>query len=174
MDVPAKTVLVPMDAFIQSNRRLKEIMEELGEMYFSIPPSLSKKNHLKEVSMREHIERTFILAQLMCLQLKPDNAAEILEAAILHDIGKIVCCKKGPCENGKYYPATGYSYVRGVEDHGTEGAKLLRERGFPESICKMVENHMSHWDKKKPETIGECIVSLADYLSSRDNIIIDY
>jgi putative nucleotidyltransferase with HDIG domain len=132
-----------------------------------MPPSISRKYHTKERTIKEHIERCLYFATMLCDEFKPSNRLEIFEAVVLHDIGKVVTIKKGKHE-GRYYPVTGYTHLKGVKDHGTEGAKLLREYGLPSSICEMVENHMSHWEKKKPTGLDQWIVAASDYLASQD------
>jgi len=167
-----KLIEARMNAIINSSKRLKKVLDKYGEAYFNLPPSISGKYHKREKNLKEHIERCLFFAFKLCEVFRPYNELEILEAVILHDIGKVITMKKGKHEGGKYYPATGYTYMDGTEDHGTEGARLLKEYGFPNSICEMVRNHMSHWEGKTPTGLDEWIVAAADYLASRDEILI--
>ncbi len=78
------------------------------------------------VSQIEHMSQ--------CAQLAMDGGYddEVVLAAFFHDIGHI-CVSRN-----KDNTMDGY----GTKSHEKIGADFLREKGFPESIAKLVENHV--------------------------------
>ena len=78
------------------------------------------------VSQLEHMSQSAQLA----IQEGYDD--EVVLAAFFHDIGHI-CVKKNPENNMGGY---------GVRSHEKIGADYLREKGFPERMAKLVENHV--------------------------------
>lgn len=97
----------------------------------------------------------------------PVNKYFITAGALLHDIGR--------------------SSTHGIE-HGVIGAKIARNKGFPEEICKIIERHIgtgiTKEDAKKlgleaknyiPQTLEEKIVCHADNLiSGTEEVSTDY
>jgi phosphonate degradation associated HDIG domain protein len=78
------------------------------------------------VSQMEHMWQAAQLA------LKEGYDDEVVLAAFFHDIGHI-------CEmNNKTASMNGY----GAVSHEKIGAQFLREKGFPERVAKLVENHV--------------------------------
>jgi 2-amino-1-hydroxyethylphosphonate dioxygenase (glycine-forming) len=78
------------------------------------------------VSQIEHMSQA---AQLAMAEGFDD---EVILAAFFHDIGHI-CVMQNETNSMDGY---------GVKSHEKVGADFLRERGFPEKIAKLVENHV--------------------------------
>lgn len=79
------------------------------------------------VTQLEHALQTAQLAE----QAGADR--ETVVAAFLHDIGHLL-----PEEDGHSY-MDGY----GTVDHERLGADFLRQRGFPEKVAQLIENHVN-------------------------------
>lgn len=79
------------------------------------------------VTQLEHALQTAQLAE----QAGADR--ETVVAAFLHDIGHLL-----PAEAGVSY-MDGY----GTVDHERLGADFLRERGYPEKVAQLIENHVN-------------------------------
>ncbi len=82
--------------------------------------------HGEPVSQLEHMSQSAELA----INGKYDD--EVILAAFLHDIGHICVQKNKENTMGDY----------GIKSHEKIGADYLREKGFPEKIAKLVENHV--------------------------------
>lgn len=78
------------------------------------------------VSQIEHMSQS---AQLAMLEGYDD---EVILAAFFHDIGHICVMQNADNDMGGY----------GVKRHEQIGADYLREKGFPERVAKLVENHV--------------------------------
>lgn len=78
------------------------------------------------VSQTEHM----ILAALVAEEEKYDD--ECILAAFFHDIGHLLGLKKKLPQMDSW----------GTVDHDKEGANYLREKGFTERLCSLVENHV--------------------------------
>lgn len=78
--------------------------------------------HGEPVSRREH------MSQAAQLAMRDGWDNEVILAAFFHDIGHLCMLQDGDDP---------------IEDHGCEqiGADYLREKGFPEKIAKLVEDH---------------------------------
>lgn len=151
----------------------KSFIDLYLDRYLDLPTSISGKYHKHEPKMMIHILRTLFFTDKLIRNFRPKNEKEVILGAFFHDIGKVVTYSKGKNSSGKYYPETGYTRLKSKYDHGKCGAKLLSLYNFPDSVCLMVENHMSHWEGKTPEGIDQIIVSSADYLASREDIMVD-
>ncbi len=100
-----------------------EIVEELFALY----EKYGSADYIGEpVSQLEHMSQAAQLA----IDEKYDD--EVVLAAFFHDIGHI--CVMANAENNM----GGF----GVKSHEKIGADFLREKGFPERIAKLVENHV--------------------------------
>jgi phosphonate degradation associated HDIG domain protein len=78
------------------------------------------------VSQIEHMTQSAQLAE------KEGYDSEVILAAFFHDIGHLLS------QNTEMESMGGY----GVKRHEQIGADFLREKGFPERIAKLVENHV--------------------------------
>ncbi len=78
------------------------------------------------VSQIEHMAQSAQLAE------KEGYDEEVILAAFFHDIGHLLA------QNTEMDSMGGY----GVKRHEQIGADFLREKGFPERIAKLVENHV--------------------------------
>jgi putative nucleotidyltransferase with HDIG domain len=72
------------------------------------------------------------MSQSAQLAIQECFSDEVILAAFFHDIGHI-CVMKNESNNMRGY---------GVKSHEKIGADFLREKGFPESVARLVENHV--------------------------------
>ena len=79
------------------------------------------------VTQLEHALQTAQLAE----QAEADP--ETVVAAFLHDIGHLL----------PVHAAEGYMDGYGTVDHEQLGADFLRQRGFPEKVAQLIENHVN-------------------------------
>lgn len=94
---------------------------------FSLYTTYGNEDYIGEgVSQLEHMSQS---AQLAMLEGYDD---EVVLAAFFHDIGHICVMNNKENDMGGY----------GVKSHEKIGADYLREKGFPERIAKLVENHV--------------------------------
>ena len=80
------------------------------------------------VSQLEHATQTAELARV----LHPDDPEFVL-AAFLHDVGHLLPTESAAEQMGAY----------GVRSHEARGAAYLRQQGFSEKICRLVEGHVA-------------------------------
>jgi 2-amino-1-hydroxyethylphosphonate dioxygenase (glycine-forming) len=103
------------------------IIEQTIEEVFKLYATFGHAEYAGEpVSQLEHMSQC---AQLAIDEGYPD---EITLAAFFHDIGHI-CASAKPSESMNGY---------GVKSHEAKGATYLREKGFPEMLARLVENHV--------------------------------
>ncbi len=99
------------------------VIDEIFELY----ERYGQADYIGEpVSQIEHMSQSAQLA----MQSGYDD--EVVLAAFFHDIGHI--CVQTTAEQSM----AGY----GVRSHEKIGADFLREKGFPERVAKLVENHV--------------------------------
>lgn len=99
------------------------IIEEVLDLY----KRFGREDYIGEpVSQIEH------MSQAAQLAMKEGYDDEIVLAAFFHDIGHICAADR------KANDMRGY----GVKSHELTGADYLREKGFPERVAKLVENHV--------------------------------
>jgi putative nucleotidyltransferase with HDIG domain len=72
------------------------------------------------------------MSQSAQLAMKEGFNDEVILAAFFHDIGHICVSRNAANNMGGY----------GVKSHEKIGADFLREKGFPETVAKLVENHV--------------------------------
>jgi phosphonate degradation associated HDIG domain protein len=105
---------------------MKDINKDLDEV-FSLYEKFGNADYIGEpVSQLEHMSQAAELA------MKEGYDDEVVLAAFFHDIGHICVMQN---ENNSM---DGY----GVKSHEKIGADFLRQKGFPERIAKLVENHV--------------------------------
>src|SRR5688572_8047509 len=103
-----------------------EIEERIAQV-FSLYEKFGNADYIGEpVSQIEHMSQA---AQLAMAEGFDD---EVILAAFFHDIGHI-CVMHNETNSMDGY---------GIKSHEKVGADFLRERGFPEKIAKLVENHV--------------------------------
>jgi 2-amino-1-hydroxyethylphosphonate dioxygenase (glycine-forming) len=101
--------------------------EEVVNEIFSLYDRFGNEDYIGEpVSQIEHMSQSAQLA------MKEGFDDEVILAAFFHDIGHI-CVMKNTANNMGGY---------GVKSHERIGADFLREKGFPENVAKLVENHV--------------------------------
>jgi len=158
--------------------QVQSVVVEHEEYFREYPVSISGKYHKHEPTMDIHVKRTVFFSYLMCdeFDLSAQDSDILIAAAILHDIGKSEYCCKGPKPGNQLYEGTGWSIKRGNNNHSMTGGKMIREAGIKDGdvIARIVERHMCHWDKQspQPESLLEYILCMADYMASREEIII--
>ncbi|XP_033733679.1 2-amino-1-hydroxyethylphosphonate dioxygenase (glycine-forming)-like [Pecten maximus] len=84
----------------------------------------------------ERISKTDHSIQCAMLAEKEDQPVEVVLAAFLHDIGHLVGEDKG-LEN----MASGDLNL-GTRDHDVVGGQYLRDIGFPDKVCDIVQGHV--------------------------------
>jgi len=100
-----------------------EVIQEILNLY----KQYGKADYIGEpVSQIEHMSQAAALA----VQAKADD--EVVVAAFFHDIGHI-CVQHDPQLKMESY---------GNKSHEQIGADFLREKGFPERVARLVENHV--------------------------------
>ena len=97
-----------------------------------------KTLHQKHAPSPEVFESVFSHCQIVCeiaeeLISKSDIQCDVelvKSGALIHDIGVYKLTDKEGVEDRK-------NYIR----HGIEGYKILKDEGFPESLCRIAERH---------------------------------
>ncbi len=98
------------------------------EEIFSLYEKLGGEDYIGEsVSQLEHMSQSAQLA----MQERFDD--EVVLAAFFHDIGHICAMQNINNTMGEF----------GVKSHEKIGADFLREKGFPEQLVRLVENHVA-------------------------------
>jgi 2-amino-1-hydroxyethylphosphonate dioxygenase (glycine-forming) len=101
--------------------------EEITQEIFSLYEKYGNADYIGEpVSQLEHMSQSAQLA------IEGGYDDEVILAAFFHDIGHI-CVQVTAGQSMDGY---------GVKRHEQIGADFLRERGFPERLAKLVENHV--------------------------------
>lgn len=102
---------------------MQSSIKEVFELY----NIFGNANYIGEnISQLEHATQAAIAAQ------RDNQPCDVVIAAFLHDIGHLVKIGDLDEQMGDF----------GVKSHEKIGATFLREYGFPEDICKMVESHV--------------------------------
>jgi phosphonate degradation associated HDIG domain protein len=102
------------------------IEKTLSEIFSLYEKYGGEEYHGEPVSQLEHMSQSAVLA----INAKYDD--EVILAAFFHDIGHICVQKNKENVMGEL----------GIRSHEKIGADYLREKGFPEKIAKLVENHV--------------------------------
>jgi phosphonate degradation associated HDIG domain protein len=101
---------------------IEKKVDEILELY----TRFGDEDYIGEpVSQLEHMSQTAQLA----IQHEADD--EVVLAAFFHDIGHF-------CDREATAQMDGYGFVR----HELIGANFLRQKGFPERIAQLIENHV--------------------------------
>ena len=102
-------------------------IEEILEEVFTLYEKFGDADYIGEpVSQMEH------MSQAAQLAMKEGFDDEVVLAAFFHDIGHI-CVMHNEATSMEGY---------GVKSHEKIGADYLREKGFPERVARLVENHV--------------------------------
>ena len=105
-----------------------------------------------------HIMRTVWFANELCLEeqgkynVVPHKHADVMIAAFLHDLGKILTHR---------------------QSHAQLGLKYLQVAEINDNIRDIVSRHHHNWDIHPCQNVWERIVAFADYLASRPGINVD-
>jgi phosphonate degradation associated HDIG domain protein len=122
---PKKNVLRYLSKI--NNGLMKSEIENIVEEVFSLYERFGAADYIGEpVSQLEHMSQSAQLA------ITEGYADEVVLAAFFHDIGHICVMQLEAQSMGGY----------GVKSHEKIGADYLRNKGFPESIARLVENHV--------------------------------
>lgn len=104
-----------------------ESANSVGNLIISLYKKYGNADYIGEpVSQLEHMCQS---AQLAEEEEYPD---EVILAAFFHDIGHL-------CE---HFMPVAYMGGYGVVDHEKLGADFLRQKGFSERVCKLVQSHV--------------------------------
>lgn len=102
-------------------------IDQIVEEIFALYDQYGDADYIGEpVSQKEHMSQSAQLA------MKEGFDDDVVLAAFFHDIGHICVMKNQENNMGGY----------GVKSHERIGADFLREKGFPEKIARLVENHV--------------------------------
>ncbi|XP_060079278.1 2-amino-1-hydroxyethylphosphonate dioxygenase (glycine-forming)-like [Ylistrum balloti] len=82
------------------------------------------------VSLVEHMTQCAILAE------QDGQPAEVVLAAFFHDVGHLIGMEKGL----EKMVTSGTNL--GAKDHDVLGGQFLRELGFPDKVCNLVQGHV--------------------------------
>ena len=106
---------------------MKTSINEIIEEIFALYERFGNADYIGEpVSQLEH------MSQAAQLAMKEGFDDQVVLAAFFHDIGHI-CVMQNESNSMDGY---------GVKSHEKIGSDFLRERGFPERVTKLVENHV--------------------------------
>jgi response regulator RpfG family c-di-GMP phosphodiesterase len=159
---------------------VRKIVKENEQFFNEYPTSVSGKYHKNEPTMKDHVARTVYFAKEFSREFNFSLAEKsiFVAACILHDIGNKDNAHKGNIPGMKYYHETGWSLdtTKDMKMHPTVGRDFIKQSGIKNAaeIAAIVETHMAHWyfGNRNPETFHEKLLALADYLASREEIII--
>jgi len=160
-----------------------QIVSKHQEWIRTYPTSISGKYHKHEPTMDIHLKRTVYFAKEFIneFSIKGLDADVLIAGCILHDIGLALLTRKGKVDkpNWKYYEVTGWSRRNDSkgDNHPILGSVEISKNPFPSSrrIQDLVESHMEHWNAnccRVSSDFLERLCALADYLASRENIVI--
>jgi phosphonate degradation associated HDIG domain protein len=112
---------------LKNIKAMKTSINEIVDEVFALYEKFGDADYIGEpVSQLEH------MSQAAQLAMKEGFDDEVVLAAFFHDIGHICVMQNESNSMGGY----------GVRSHEKIGADYLRERGFPERVAKLVENHV--------------------------------
>jgi phosphonate degradation associated HDIG domain protein len=98
------------------------------EEIFSLYEKFGDEDYIGEpVSQLEHMSQSAQLA------LQEGFEDEVVLAAFFHDIGHLCEPRSNEDSMGEF----------GIKSHEKIGADYLREKGFPEQVARLVENHVA-------------------------------
>lgn len=104
-----------------------ENIQAITEMIVSLYGKYGNADYIGEpVSQIEHMCQSAQLAEI------EGYSEEVILAAFFHDIGHL-------CE---HFMPVAYMGGYGVVDHEKLGADFLRQKGFSERLCKLVQSHV--------------------------------
>lgn len=106
---------------------MKQTVDETISEIFDLYMTFGDNDYIGEpVSQIEH------MSQAAQLAIQEGYEDEVVLAAFFHDIGHICVMKNTANDMGGY----------GTKSHEKIGADFLREKGFPEKVAALVENHV--------------------------------
>lgn len=106
---------------------MRHQIDDVVDEIFGLYEKLGNEDYIGEpVSQIEHMSQSAQLA------IREGFSEEVVLAAFFHDIGHICVMKNTENNMGGY----------GVKSHEKIGANYLREKGFPEQVARLVENHV--------------------------------
>lgn len=106
---------------------MKQSVDETISEIFDLYRTFGDNDYIGEpVSQIEH------MSQAAQLAIQEGYEDEVVLAAFFHDIGHICVMKNLTNDMGGY----------GTKSHEKIGADFLREKGFPEKVAALVENHV--------------------------------
>lgn len=138
-----------------------------------VPASASGKYHpadsLGDGGLVRHSMAVAIIAQAICeleyLQVTPVDKSFIFAACLLHDT-----YKQGREESGTTVRTHPNIAAQEIYNFGKE----IGEEKIGKAIAILVVSHMGQWGNQKPGSRVQFIVHLADFISSRKWLTMDY
>ena len=139
---------------------------EAAPEYFWFAPA-SRNHHPPDERVTggiiKHVKRAFVLGKQLCRMfgIVGFDRELILSAILVHDL----------CKNGLEEKGAGYT----VGDHELlvrERCPSLADNLYWNGILELVETHSGRWGQKQPVTRMQYVVHLADYISTRSNVIV--
>ena len=142
----------------------------------------SEQEEYKGGGLVLHSRRVQVMAGKLCdhYEIKGREKDEVLAAAALHDMMKSVDMDemKKAMNEGTDIPFEGHTR----DNHGevaSEWIKMMDKspgKKFSKNIAKFCNNHMAVWNKPEetpPGSMGEFIVSMADYSASQNEFYLN-
>jgi putative nucleotidyltransferase with HDIG domain len=147
-----------------SPEQIQATISELPRVEF---PWRTTPLQLRMHRSRIHAQAVARAADRLAREVLPGPSDDLVTAALLHDIGKLVLSRVGELHTGIIDTATATPEARAREerlalglDHASIGALLVRRWGLPKSLAIAVENHHTSDAENEVATF----VRLADML----------
>jgi hypothetical protein len=156
---------------------VKRAVEHAPPEFFVAPSSSSGNYHpadeMNPGGLLVHTVRDVKMGRILAryFNLSQKETDEISAALLLHDIQKGGIPWRGKAPNFGYDPSHG--------PIAAQWLKQFKDQNSPEeeAVDDEVRNHMAQWNKPlptPPKTLGEQIVSYADYLASLENVYVNW
>lgn len=153
----------------------KVLLENADDYFFTEPASSSGKYHPKFALgqgglARHSIAVAMILHDMLrtdCYQFDDREKDLMVCGAIVHDIKKYGESKK---HTVKEHPQLSGEYI--IQTYNEHQDMISQEEA--EFIADVVRTHMGQWGDEKPETDAQKLVHMADCLSSRKFLNIEF
>ena len=145
-------------------------LEAAPEYFWTAPASRNHHPPDERVTggIIKHVKRAFVLGKQLCRAhgIVGFRRELILSAILVHDV-----CVQGEEDKGVGYTVGDHELLlrKYYIDYGV--AQLV-DNTYWTRILELVETHSGRWGEKRPENQMQYIVHIADYISSRSNVIV--